>query len=81
MLSQMLNDDKSDVVRERVVKSLAQLSCFVEDPDKLPQVQPFRILLQILTQFQLTRFELIELFVKALLDSSDQVTKTVVNTE
>ncbi|XP_032813665.2 RAB11-binding protein RELCH homolog isoform X3 [Petromyzon marinus] len=37
MLQQMLMDDKTDVVREAVIKSLGVLMGYMDDPDKYPQ--------------------------------------------
>ncbi len=38
MLQQMLSDDKTEEVRESVVRSLGLLMGFIDDPDKFPQV-------------------------------------------
>lgn len=40
MLKQMLGDDKTEEVRESVVRSLALLMAFIDEPDKFPQVTP-----------------------------------------
>ncbi|KAM6977482.1 RAB11-binding protein RELCH homolog isoform 4-T4 [Aplochiton taeniatus] len=37
MLQQMLTEDKADMVREAVVKSLAIIMGYIDDPDKYPQ--------------------------------------------
>ncbi|XP_051970060.1 RAB11-binding protein RELCH homolog isoform X1 [Xyrauchen texanus] len=37
MLQQMLADDKADMVREAVVKSLGFIMCYIDDPDKYSQ--------------------------------------------
>ena len=39
MLKQMLGDDKTEEVRESVVRSLALLMAFIDEPDKFPQVR------------------------------------------
>ena len=39
MLKQMLGDDKTEDVRESVVKSLALLMAFIDEPDKFSQVR------------------------------------------
>ena len=38
MLKQMLGDDKTEEVRESVVRSLALLMAFIDEPDKFSQV-------------------------------------------
>jgi len=38
MLQQMLAEDKADMVREAVVKSLAIIMAYIDDPDKYSQV-------------------------------------------
>lgn len=38
MLQQMLADDKADMVREAVVKSLGIIMGYIDDPDKYSQV-------------------------------------------
>lgn len=39
MLQQMLAEDKADMVREAVVKSLGVIMGYIDDPDKYSQVQ------------------------------------------
>ncbi len=39
MLQQMLGDDKAEEVRESVVRSLAVLMAFIDEPDKFAQVR------------------------------------------
>lgn len=60
MLQQMLIDDKSEQVREAVVKSLAILCLYIEDRDKFSQVKIFfiwRLILQVfLLSFKGFRF-------------------------
>lgn len=38
MLQQMLAEDKADMVREAVVKSLGIIMGYIDDADKYPQV-------------------------------------------
>lgn len=38
MLQQMLAEDKADMVREAVVKSLGVIMGYIDDPDKYSQV-------------------------------------------
>lgn len=38
MLQQMLAEDKADMVREAVVKSLGVIMAYIDDPDKYTQV-------------------------------------------
>lgn len=38
MLQQMLTEDKADMVREAVVKSLGIIMGYIDDPDKYSQV-------------------------------------------
>lgn len=38
MLQQMLAEDKADMVREAVVKSLGIIMGYIDDPDKYSQV-------------------------------------------
>ncbi len=38
MLQQMLTEDKADMVREAVVKSLGIIMAYIDDPDKYSQV-------------------------------------------
>lgn len=38
MLQQMLAEDKADMVREAVVKSLGIIMAYIDDPDKYSQV-------------------------------------------
>lgn len=42
MLQQMLAEDKADMVREAVVKSLGIIMGYIDDPDKYSQVCVFR---------------------------------------
>lgn len=39
MLQQMLMEDKADLVREAVIKSLGIIMGYIDDPDKYQQVQ------------------------------------------
>lgn len=41
MLQQMLAEDKADMVREAVIKSLGIIMGYIDDPDKYSQVLPF----------------------------------------
>lgn len=38
MLQQMLMEDKADLVREAVIKSLGVIMGYIDDPDKYQQV-------------------------------------------
>lgn len=38
MLQQMLTEDKADMVREAVIKSLGIIMGYIDDPDKYSQV-------------------------------------------
>lgn len=38
MLQQMLTEDKADLVREAVIKSLGIIMAYIDDPDKYLQV-------------------------------------------
>lgn len=43
MLQQMLMEDKADLVREAVIKSLGIIMGYIDDPDKYQQVCFFRM--------------------------------------
>lgn len=42
MLQQMLAEDKADMVREAVIKSLGIIMGYIDDPDKYSQVRQLR---------------------------------------
>lgn len=49
MLQQMLAEDKADMVREAVIKSLGIIMGYIDDPDKYSQVCLLFLVLIIVT--------------------------------
>lgn len=56
MLQQMLAEDKADMVREAVVKSLGIIMGYIDDPDKYSQVGVFMIGKCVRTLYKLLYF-------------------------